>query len=134
MRAVNGILFSAGRLLAVLGVLAPALRAEEGPPAGQPLQQVPRAEGLELDGRPVEAAWQGALRLPADSFEAPPPPPATEKVTLTPDVRLLEAGGALWIAVSVAEDPGMGVGLRIMAGPDGLTSAADAVSVGFAPQ
>jgi peptidyl-prolyl cis-trans isomerase B (cyclophilin B) len=121
-------------LLAAWSVSLPVARGEEAPPAGQPLQVVPRAEGLTLDGRPDEEAWKTALRLPADSFEAPPPPPGTKRVTLTPDVRALESGGRLWLAVSLAEDPGMGMGLRVMAGPDTLASAADAVSLGYAPQ
>ena len=134
MREVYRILTRAGVLLAAWSAGAPLARAEDAPPAGQPLLAVPHAEGLTLDGRPDEPAWKDALRLPADSFDAPPPPPGTKRVTLTPDVRVLEAGGRLWLAVSLAEDPGMGMGLRVMAGPEELASAADALSVGFAPQ
>ncbi len=134
MREVYRILTRAGVLLAAWSVSLPVAQGEDAPPAGQPLQVVPHAEGLTLDGRPDEADWKHALRLPGDSFEAPPPPPGTKRLTLTPDVRVLETAGHLWVAVSLAEDPGMGMGLRVMAGPETLVNAADAVSVGYAPQ
>ncbi len=134
MREACRVLTRAGVLLAALGVGGLAAQAEDSPPAGQPLQAVPYAEGLTLDGRPDEEEWKTALRLPADSFEAPPPPPGTQRLTLTPDVRALESGGRLWLSVRLDEDPGMGMGLRVMVGPETLVNAADAVSVGYAPQ
>ncbi|MFM8979960.1 MAG: hypothetical protein ACKOSS_05810 [Planctomycetia bacterium] len=107
----------------------PAARAAEAEPLA-----VPRGEGLALDGRLSEPAWAGALRLAAGSVEVPAPPGAPGPTQrLTPDVRVLETGGALWLGVELAEDPGTGIGLRLLAGPATLQRAAEAVAVGYAP-
>lgn len=108
------------------------------PPAGAPVPEpqalvVPALEGLRLDGLAAEPAWEAALRLPADPLDVPAPPPGTQRVRLLPDVRLAQADGLLWIAVRMAEDPGMGMGLRVLVGPEGLASAAAAVGLVFAP-
>ena len=110
--------------------LVPARTAAGAPEA----LRVPAVEGLTLDGRPEEAGWKDALVLPADPVLAPPPPPGTEKVRLMPDVRVAQSGGRLWLSVAMAEDPGMGMGLRVLVGPEGIAGAQDAVQVTFAPQ
>lgn len=122
------------RLTLFLGAAAlllgpsPALAADPEPLA------VPLLAGFALDGRPDEPAWKDALLLPADPVSVPPAPPGTEPVRLVPDVRVAQSEGRLWFGVSMAEDPGMGMGLRVLIGPDGIASAAEAVQIAFAPQ
>jgi peptidyl-prolyl cis-trans isomerase B (cyclophilin B) len=117
-----------------LDVGLPAARAEDPPPTNLVPWSVPRGTAPTLDGRLDDPAWGQALGLEADPLLVPPAPPGDEPVRLVPDVRLLEADGRLWIGVAMAEDPGTGIGLRVLAGPDALPSAADAVSIGYAPQ
>lgn len=129
-------------LVATLGGGAPVARAEDAPlpppPAGAPVAApdalvVPVLGGLALNGQPAEPAWEKALRLSADPLEVPAPPPGTERVRLTPDVRLAQSEGLLWIAVRMAEDPGMGMGLRVLVAPEEVASAAAAVGLVYAP-
>ncbi len=126
-------------LLLALGAERGPLAAEE--PAGAPAPAgaapaplgVPAGHGLVLDGKPEEPAWSGALTLSADPLDVPPPPPGAQRVRLEPQVRLLHQAGLLWIGLHLDEDPGMGMGLRLLAGPEGLGSAAGAVGVVYAP-
>lgn len=132
----------AALLLSVLALPAalPAVLCAEDPPAGPapapstgPALTVPRVGALALDGRLDEAGWGEALRLSADPLDVPPPPPGAERVRLVPDVRLAQSEGALWVGVALAEDPGMGMGLRLLLGPEGIEGSADAVGVVYAP-
>jgi peptidyl-prolyl cis-trans isomerase B (cyclophilin B) len=97
--------------------------ADAPPPA--PFEgRVPSAQGLVLDGRPDEIAWATALAIPAEPLEGGP----------TPEVKVLAGQGCLWVAVTVAEDPGFAMGVRWMIAPDETTSAADAVALSYSPQ
>lgn len=128
---------SASRRSRLAGLLLLACWAGSAPEAclaAPEAQAVPRAQGLTLDGRLDEPGWGEALLLPAGTLEVPAPPGSpTPTFRLTPTVRVLEAGGALWLGVVVGEDPGTGIGLRLMAGPDTIVRAAEAVAVGYAP-
>lgn len=102
--------------------------------ASTPPQAVPRSHDLVLDGRLAEPGWRDALLLPAGTLEVPAPPGSpTATQRLAPEVRVLEAGGALWVGVEVPEDPGTGIGLRVMAASGSILRAAEAVAVGYAP-
>lgn len=90
----------------------------------------PAAKGIALDGKPDEAAWAQAARLPVAAIEVPTPGGMRE---LTPDVRVLSVEGRLVIAVTCAEDPGTSMGLHLMCAPEAAKSAADAVSIDYRP-
>lgn len=119
------------RALALALVACAAQGALAEPPAPE---RVPTVEGLRLDGRADEAGWQQALVLTCDTVQAPAPPPADKPVALTPRVRVAQQAGHLWIGVTADEDPGMGVGLRLLVGAGDLASAADALAIAYAPQ
>src|SRR5687767_14008450 len=116
------------------GLAVVALAGAPGAAGADEPRTVPLATGLTLDGRLDEPAWKDALVLPADTIHAPPPPPGTEKVALTPEVRLLHGEGRLWVGVRLAEDPGMSIGVRLMLGPADLAASADAVACAYLPQ
>ena len=107
-------------------VLAPVALAPLAVPAGAeeppgPIA-VPKATGLTLDGKPTEDAWGKAASIPAD--------PASDVATT---VKVLAADGRLWIAVSAAEDPGFPIGVLVKTAPDGVATAAEAVSLAYKP-
>ncbi|MDJ0521548.1 MAG: peptidylprolyl isomerase [Planctomycetota bacterium] len=90
----------------------------------------PEAKGIALDGRPDEAAWKQAVRLPLPPVTVPTPQGPQQ---LKPDVRLLSADGRLVVGVTCAEDPGTALGVHLMIAATDAKSAADAVSIEYRP-
>ena len=84
---------------------------------------VPKADGLVLDGKGAEPAWEGAAALTAEALEG-----------TTPTVRLLASGGRLWVLAEMAEDVGFPIGLKLMLCPEGTLTAADTTQLAFGPQ
>jgi peptidyl-prolyl cis-trans isomerase B (cyclophilin B) len=115
--------------LALAGGPAPTRAAAEPPEPSK----VPSASGLVLDGKPDEAAWEGALRLSVDPLQVPAAPPAVGKAEVTPDVRVLQGDGRLWVAASVAEDVGLSIGVQWLLGTEGTRTAAEAVALSYKP-
>jgi peptidyl-prolyl cis-trans isomerase B (cyclophilin B) len=95
-------------------------------------RQVPVVEGLVLDGIDDEAGWKSAVVLKGEEIELRDP-----KVGLFathPYVRVVVDGGRLWLALSLPEPVGPGVGFSAMVAPAGVASAKDATWLAFAPQ
>lgn len=125
-RSIPRALFVPITLLAALaGPTLPTAVAGPDAPAATPAPEIPvtKAEGLVLDGKPAEAAWAAAATIPAE---------AVGKVT--PTVRVLLAGGKLWLSAEMAEDVGFSIGLKWMACAEGTASSADTVQASYAPQ
>src|SRR6188508_2714055 len=87
---------------------------------------LPRAEGMTLDGRLDEPAWQTAPRLPIAPMKAPPREGPKTPVDVTPVVRVLLADGSLWIGVETPQDVGLATGVKGMIAGADVASAADA--------
>ncbi|MFV1959847.1 MAG: peptidylprolyl isomerase, partial [Planctomycetota bacterium] len=92
-----------------------------------------------LDGRLDDAVWAKAARLEAEALVLPQPAATLDaKVPggreTKPVVKLLVAGGRLWIGVELPEGPGPGTGLGALLAPEGTASAAGALSLAYAPQ
>ncbi len=109
-----------------LPIAAAALLARPTPPSATagPLEAVvPKAEGLVLDGKGLDAGWEGALAIPAEAVDGK-----------TPTVRVLLSGGKLWFLAEMPEDVGFPVGLKALLCADGTATAADAVQAAYGPQ
>ena len=107
-----------------IAVLALVARATPPSVSAGPLEAVvPKAEGLVLDGKSLDAGWEGAVAIPAEAVDGK-----------TPTVRVLLCGGKLWFLAEMPEDVGFTVGLRVLLCADGTTSAADAMQAAYGPQ
>jgi peptidyl-prolyl cis-trans isomerase B (cyclophilin B) len=123
MRAIGILVVPA---LVLLG--PPVAAADEG-------LLVPAAEGLVLDGKVEEKAWESAIGIPVGAVEVPAFE-TDEPTSLQPVLRVLAADGQLWVAVSANEPqgPGIGLALRIAVDGAGVENREDAVALVFAPQ
>ncbi len=115
-------------ILAVL-FLAPA-GVDAGPATAL---AVPRREAPPtLDGRLDEPAWDHAASLAVAPVTVRSP--AGEPQEIAPAVRVLAAGGRLWLGIEASEDAGPGIGFVAMVAAKGAADAADAVSLAYTPQ